>query len=221
MPDSHARKDKNAAVHRDTTRWLIEQHGATFAADAGITLQDKPAPLWQLLVLSLLLSTRIRSDIAVATARELWSEGWRTPQHLRESTWQQRVRTLGRGGYTRYDESIATRLDQAATLLLDRWDGDLRRLRDEADGDPRRIAEAVQEFRGIGPAGAAIFLREVQAVWPQVRPSVDDLVLKGAKEAGLPTDPATLATLVDGRDLASLAAALVRVARNPDLLTDR
>lgn len=208
------------STHQDIARRLLEQHGSTFASEAGITLRDKPAPLWQLLVLSLLLSTRISSTIAVSSARELFAAGWRTPARLRESTWQQRVDALGRGGYRRYDESTATRLDQAAALLQDRWNGDLRRLRDEADGDPQRIAAALQEFAGIGPAGAAIFLREVQAVWPGTRPFADDLVLEGAARAGLPGDPAELARLVDGDELAGLAAALVRVARDPDLLDE-
>ena len=56
---------------RDLAHRLLTAPGRTFAADAEITLRDKPAPLWQLLVLSLLLSTRISSDIAVATAREI------------------------------------------------------------------------------------------------------------------------------------------------------
>lgn len=202
----------------DLARRLLERHGTTFASDAGITLRDKPSPLWQLLVLSQLLSTRISSDIAVATARELWQAGWRTPEHLRESTWQQRVDALGRGGYRRYDESTATRLDENAGLLLDRWHGDLRELRDESEGDVGRISKGLQEFIGIGPTGANIFLREVQAVWSGVRPFADDLVLEGARRAGLPDDPDKLAGLVGGDDLAGLAAALVRVARDPGLL---
>lgn len=208
------------STQRDLARQLVNAHGRTFAADAAITLRDKPAPLWQLLVLSLLLSTRISSDVAVATARELFSSGWRTPQRLRESTWHQRVDALGRGGYRRYDESTATRLDEAAALLIERWKGDLRRLRDEADHDPSAISRLLQEFDGIGPTGASIFLREVQQVWPSVRPFADDLVLKGARVAGLPQDARDLAGLIDDGSLANLAAALVRVARDPDLLQE-
>lgn len=206
------------STHRDLARRLVDEHGRTFAAEAAITLRDKPAPLWQLLVLSLLLSTRISSDIAVGTARELFSTGWRTPQRLRESTWQQRVDALGRGGYRRYDESTATRLDEAAALLIDRWNGDLRRLRDEALADAARISKLLQEFTGIGPTGASIFLREAQQVWPEVRPFTDKLVHKGAKTAGLPEDTDELAELVAGNEFANLAAALVRVAQNPGLL---
>lgn len=125
---------------------------------------------------------------------------------------------LGRGGYRRYDESTATRLDDNAALLIDRWKGDLRRLRDAADGDPTRIARLLQEFEGIGPTGADIFLCEAQQVWPSVRPHADDLVRKGARTAGLPTEPVDLARLVGSDELANVAAALVRVARDPDLL---
>lgn len=197
---------------------LVDRFGTTFAKDAGVTLRDKPAPLWQLLVVAQLLSTRIRSDAALATARELWAAGWTTPDALLESTWRRRVTVLGRGGYKRYDESTATRLAENATALNERWKGDLRKLRDAANGDVDAIGEKLQEFTGIGPAGAAIFLREVQAVWPDVRPCADELVLKGARVAGLPADADALAALVAGDDLARLAAALVRVARQPSLV---
>jgi hypothetical protein len=39
---------------------LLDRHGRTYAAEAGIRLRDAPAPLFQLLCLSLLLSARIR-----------------------------------------------------------------------------------------------------------------------------------------------------------------
>ena len=208
------------STQRDRARRLVDKHGRTFAAEASITLRDKPAPLWQLLVLTLLLSTRISADIALATARELFSAGWRTPQRLRKSTWQQRVDALGRGGYRRYDESTATRLDDAAALLIDRWAGDLRRLRDEGEADSSRLSSLLQEFTGIGPTGAHVFLREVQAVWPQVRPHVDPQVRKGAEATELPEDAQALAGLVDDDEIAALAAALVRVARDPSLMDD-
>src|SRR5699024_8814627 len=114
----------------------------------------------------------------------------------------------------------ATRLDDAAALLIDRWSGDLRRVRDEGEADSSRLSSLLQEFTGIGQTGAHVFLREVQAVWPQVRPHVDPLVRKGAKAAELPEEAQTLAGLVDDDEIAALAAALVRVARAPSLMDD-
>jgi len=77
-----------------------------------------------------------------------------------------RVDALGRGGYRRYDERTATQLGDGAELLTERWSGDLRRMREEADGDIGRLRELLQEIPGLGPAGADIFLREAQRVWP-------------------------------------------------------
>ncbi len=205
-------------TQRDLAHRLLQQHGRTFAEDAGITLRDKPSPLWRLLVLSLLLSARIDSRIAIASAKELSRAGWRTPRRMRAATWQQRVEALGRGGYRRYDERTSTQLGEAAELVLDRWGGDLRRLHAEGGSEPARLADLLQEVKGIGPAGASIFLREVQAVWPDLRPYVDDLALQGARSAGLPDDSGRLADLVGPTDVPRLVAACVRVARDPKLL---
>lgn len=204
-------RDRVDKVDRvDRVRELLDEYGTTYAEEAGITLRDKPAPLYQLLVLTVLFSVRISADIAVAAARELFKAGWRTPQALLDSTWQQRVDALGRGHYKRYDESTATYLAEDAQLLVDRYHGDLRRMRDAAGGDPAGIRDRLTEFGRIGPVGAEIFCREAQAVWPRLRPSFDRKALDSARAAGLPGEPGALAGLVSGDELARLAAGLVR-----------
>jgi hypothetical protein len=105
---------------------LLDRYGRTYAEDASIRLADRPAPLYQLLVLATLLSARINAGVAVAAARELFQAGYRTPAATREASWQDRVDALGRGHYRRYDERTATMLGDAAQLCLDRWRGDLR-----------------------------------------------------------------------------------------------
>lgn len=200
-----------ARTHTSTVSRLLETFGTTYAAQARITMKDTPSPLYRLLVLSTLLSTRISADIAVAAAIELSSAGYRTPQRMREATWQDRVDALGRGHYRRYDESTATRLGEGARLLQEEYRGDLRRLRAAADGR-RDVLERLQTFPGIGPTGAAIFVREVQGIWPEVAPFLDRKALDGARRIGLPEDPQELDALVDPEDRPRLAAALVRVA---------
>jgi endonuclease III len=190
---------------------LLERYGRTYAEEAGIRLADKPAPLYQLLVLTKLLSTRISADIAVAGAKELFAAGYRTPDAMLAASWQDRVDALGRGHYKRYDESTATRLGDGAELLRQRWGGDLRKLHEEGGDDAGRLAALLTEFPGIGPAGASIFLREVQGVWPGLMPYLDGKVLDGARAVGLPADPGAIAGLADD-NLVRLAAALVRVS---------
>ncbi|RRO15165.1 endonuclease [Saccharopolyspora rhizosphaerae] len=193
---------------QDKVRTLLDEAGTSYASEAGIKLADKPSPLYRLVVLSVLLSTRIKADIAVHAAREL--APWNSPQKMFDATWQQRVDALGGAGYRRYDESTATALGQGAELLIDRYHGDLRRLRAKADGDPEEVRTLLVELPRLGPVGADIFCREAQLVWPELRPSFDSKALSGAKKLGLPTDPDELAGLVEGHDLARLAAALVR-----------
>jgi endonuclease III len=191
---------------------LLRDHGQTFAEQAGIRLADKPSPLYQLLVLATLLSARISADVAVAAARELFAAGYRTPRAMAAASWQQRVDALGRGHYRRYDERTATMLGDGATLLTERWRGDLRRLRAEGGSDTTALAELLTAFPGIGPTGADIFLREVQGVWTDIAPYLDDRVLRGAAALGLPRQPGRLAALVPADRLPNLTAALVRVA---------
>ncbi|GAA1479153.1 hypothetical protein GCM10009623_35990 [Nocardioides aestuarii] len=198
--------------HRDLVASVLGEHGGTYAEQAGIRLADKPSPLFQLLVLSTLASTRIAADIAAATAAELWDFGWRTPERMLASTWQERVDALGRGGYRRYDESTATSLADTCELLLDRHRGDLRRIRPTGqEGEVDALLDALQGFPRLGPVGAAIFCREVQVVWPEVRPFFDDKAIGGARAVGLPDDPATLGALVAPTKVGELAAALTRV----------
>ncbi|MGH4026340.1 MAG: endonuclease [Pseudonocardiaceae bacterium] len=200
--------------HETVVEELLGRFGRTSAEQAGIRLADKPSPLYQLLVLATLLSARISAAIAVRAAEELFAAGYRTPQRMRQATWQNRVDALGRGGYRRYDERTATMLGDAAELLLDRWHGDLRTLRDEAGRKPARIRELLTEFPGLGPVGADIFLREVQGVWRDVAPYLDRRVIQGAEKLGLPSSAGELSGLAGSpHELARLTSVLVQVSR--------
>lgn len=201
-------------------RELVHAHGQTYAEEAGIRLKDTPQPLYRLLVLAHLLSARISASIAVAAARALSEAGLRDPRRMAGATWQQRVDALGRGGYRRYDERTATQLGEAAELLTERWGGDLRRLRDEADGDVSELRRLLQELPGMGPTGADIFLREAQLVWPETGPLLDRKALRGAERLDLPGDRDRLLALAGKTEPAVLAAALVRAAVDKEVAGD-
>ncbi|MGW7278242.1 endonuclease [Streptomyces sp. NPDC054844] len=205
---------------RRVVRELVDAHGQTYAEEAGIRLKDTPQPLYRLLVLAHLLSARISGSIAVATARALHEAGLRDPRRMAAADWQERVDALGRGGYRRYDERTSTQLGDAAELLIERWGGDLRRLRKEADGDVPEVRRLLQEFPGVGPTGADIFLREAQRVWPEAAPHLDRKALQGAQRLGLPDDPGRLLDLAGTTEPAVLAAALVRASLDKEVARD-
>jgi len=197
---------------------VLAEAGTTYCEQAGFTLKDSPAALYQLVVLAMLLAKPISPDLAVAAAGELRRAGATTPAGMVRMTWQQRVDALGRGHYRRYDESTATTLGKAAAVIRDEYRADLRHLRHAAQGDSRRAAELLTDVPGIGPAGADIVLREAQRVWPWARPYVDDRTVSGARRLGFAHSREAVARLLTrSGDEAALAAALVRVTVDDDL----
>ncbi|GAA4802810.1 endonuclease [Actinomycetospora chlora] len=198
---------------------LLDEAGRTFADEAGITLSDEPAPLYRLLVLSVLLSRRVQAQLGVRACRELIDAGLGTPERMRDASWQDRIDVLARARY-RSTEQTSTALGEGAQLVLDEWGGDLRRMREAAGGDAGTLQGYLTQVPRLGPVGADIFTREVQAVWPEFRPHLDARALAGAKALGLSQDPAELADQVDGDDLARLAAALVRADREEQVRED-
>jgi endonuclease III len=195
---------------------LDRRAGQTYADEAGIRLHDTPVPLFELLVLSMLLSARISAEIAVGATRELFDAGLRNPKAVIDADRSTIIEALGRGHYARYDESTATRLTEGSHLLIDTYDGDLRKLASACHGDVTTARELLQDFKGIGPVGADIFLREVQDVWPWVAPFYDSKSLGAAKDLGLPEDPGKLAELAPTSH-AKFAAALIRASLDKEL----
>ena len=85
------------------------------------------------------MSARIGAGQAVKAAHALTEAGWTTADNLAATSWRERVRVLNRHGYARYDERTTSMLgDACELLLLDRYRGDLRRLRTEAGQDRTR-----------------------------------------------------------------------------------
>jgi endonuclease III len=203
---------------QDITKELLRRAGTTYAEDAGITLKDTPKPLFQLLVLCMLASKPIDAKLAVRAARELFAAGLRTPDSVLDANRQTMIDAFGRASYARYDESSATRMTEMATAVRDNYDGDLRNLAAASGEDTAKASRLLQGFNGIGETGAAIFLREVQAVWPWVRPYFDDRARGAARALGLPTDADALGALAP-RNTAALAAALVRASLDEELRT--
>jgi hypothetical protein len=130
---------------------------------------------------------------------------------MASASWEDRTRILNRAGYARYDESTSRMLGDSSRMLLDRYQGDLRKLREAAGHDPREERRLIEEFKGIGEVGADIFMREVQCVWHEIYPFADQRGLSAAGKLGLGDSAEVLARLVDVADFPRLIAALVRV----------
>ena len=135
------------------------------ARDLGIDLgtgSGKAAFKW--LIACQLFGERISQEIAAKTFRELDQAGYTTPKKLANADWQSVVDALGRGGYRRYDESTARELISIGKRLMKDYDGSMKKWRRGAES-PAALSKKVQEFQGVGPKAAEIFLRELKGVW--------------------------------------------------------
>jgi len=193
---------------RRMVRVLLQRSGTTYAQEIGIRLQNKPAPLFQLLFSALLLSARIPSGNAVQAARALIDAGLTTAEKMARASWQDRVDVITWHGYKRYDERTSTMLGDTSERLIAKYDGDLRKLRDEAQRNVKHEHRLLQQFSGIGAVGADIFLREAQLAWNEVYPYADGRVIQAARRLKLGSNPETLSRLVPHK--ARFVAALIR-----------
>ena len=197
---------------------LLEEHGRTYAEQLGIDLQGgTPSPLFRWLCAALLMSARIGAATAVDAARALADQGWTTAAKMAEATWEQRTRTLNRAGYARYDESTSRMLGDTAEMLQEKYQGDLRKLRDAAERDPERERALLKECKGIGEVGIDIFMREAQITWPELYPFADKKALEAAAKLGLDEDPHALADRVPRKEFPRLLTALVRASLQGEL----
>ena len=197
---------------------LLERHGRTYAAEVGIDVgKGTPSVLYRWLCAATLLSARISAGAAMAAAKALAQQGWTTAEKMAAATWEERTRTLNRAGYARYDESTSRMLGDTASMLLEKYGGDLRKLRAAAEHAPERERALLKECKGMGEVGADIFCREAQIAWDELYPFADRRALEAARRLGLEDDPAQLAKRVPREDFPRLVAALVRAGLAKDL----
>jgi len=119
----------------DIAAAVLQLYPRTFSEELGVRSLDTPSGSFRLLVMALLMSARIRASIALDAARALFRRRWTTAPRMAEASWEERARVLNESGYARYDERTSTALGDTAQLLIDRYGGDLRRLRADRGGD--------------------------------------------------------------------------------------
>jgi hypothetical protein len=202
---------------------LLERHGRTYGEELGIRVESNtPSVLFQWLVAAILFSARIGAGQAVKATKAIKEKGWTTPRKMAASTWRERTDTLNRAGYARYDESTSRMLGDTTALLMERYRGDLRRLRDEAGHDPAKERRLLKEFKGIGDVGVDIFFREAQSAWDELFPFADKKAMAAARRLGLGKDANALSSLVSRAEYPRLVGALVRtdLAKDDDAVRE-
>jgi hypothetical protein len=195
----------------DLAAAVLQLYPRTFSEELGVRSLDTPSGSFRLLVMALLMSARIRASTALDAARALFRRRWTTAPRMAEASWEERARVLNESGYARYDERTSSALGDTAELLIDRYGGDLRRLRRAAERDPTVERRLLKQCKGIGEVGVDIFFREAQRTWDELYPFADRRVREAARRLRLGDDAEGLARLVSGDDFVRLVNGLVRV----------
>jgi endonuclease III len=138
------------------------------SAELGIHLDaGRETELFKWFLACLLFGKPIQQEVARRTYREFAAAGLLTPDAILQAGWERLVEVLDRGHYVRYDFSTASKLLEICQALKARY-GNLTALlkqsRNHADLNRR-----LQEFRGIGPVTARIFLRDLRPLLAKFR----------------------------------------------------
>jgi hypothetical protein len=188
--------------------------GRGFAEEYGFGVTNNPARLFQLLYLSILLRRPGNFRRAVGTAQALRDQGWDSPARMTRSLHEARAIVLGEGGRRAEADELAGVLGDLARVVVERYRGDLRRLRAVAGYDPAMERRLLKELPGVDDEVIDVFLREVQALWREVAPVADRRALTAARKLGLGRSAADLAALAgsgESERLAWLVGTLARI----------
>lgn len=187
--------------------------GRGFAEQYGFRVTNNPASLFQVLCLAVLLARRGDFRRAVDGARALRDAGWDSAARLARSLHADRVRVLRDGGQRGDVDALADTLGDLARTVVDRYRGDVRRLRAAARHEPAAERALLADLPGVDAEVVDLFLREVQALWREVAPVADRRALVAARRLGLGRSADDLAGLAGGESerLAWLVGALARV----------
>ncbi|MEV6691915.1 hypothetical protein AB0M35_10665 [Micromonospora sp. NPDC051196] len=201
-------EDKKRLVRR------LAGSGRGFAEQYGFRVTNNPSSLFQLLCLAILLARRGDYRRALDSAHALPDAGWDSAARLARALHGERVRVLRDSGQRGDVDALADLLGDLARTVVERYRGDLRRLRSGAGYDPVRERELLTALPGVDGQVADLFLREVQALWGEVAPVADRRALAAARRLGLGRSAEDLAGLAGGGEserLAWLVGALARI----------
>ncbi|MDR7482307.1 MAG: DNA methylase [Armatimonadota bacterium] len=135
------------------------------ATDLGIDLASRrEEERFKWFLACLLFGKPIQQTVARRAYEEFVREGLTSPEAILAAGWDRLVAALDRGHYVRYDFSTATKLLEVCAALEAQY-GSVTGLLAQATSE-RDLARRLQQFKGVGPVTARIFLRGLRGTWP-------------------------------------------------------
>jgi hypothetical protein len=160
---------------------LLEHYGELYSEELGIDVRKEP---FKWFLASMLFGARISTSIAKKTYNAYKAEGLTSPEKIAASNEVTLIGIHGRGGYARYDGITAEYVIGVAKKLLEDYNGEIEKL-DKISENPDDLERRLQEFRGVGPVTAKIFLRELRDIWENADPQPTSIEISAAKNLGI------------------------------------
>ena len=214
-----ARASQEVTERARLARAVVATLGGRYSSGLGIDVDRGDAEVERWFLAATLFGTRIPATVAERTFGVLDGAGLHRVSQARHIPWEDLVALLDEGGYARYDFRTATRLQDLAEIIGERYDGQVTVISRRFPGY-RGLRQALDALPGWGPVTIQLFLRELRGVWPGAQPPLDQRTTAAAHHLGLSAAgpggrglPA-LAQLAarSGLDLRDLESALVRLA---------
>lgn len=176
----------------EDVRALVESRGQKYSEILGIDISEgKEDEVFKWFLASLLFGAPITESSVVKTYRCFQKHGVLTPKQILKTGWDDLVKILDEGGYTRYDFKTADRLLEVARNLTEKCSGSLCLIHSESSGAHDFENRLKNLGKGVGNVTVSIFLRELRAVWEKAEPNPTALVVLAAQELGIVKNDAT------------------------------
>ncbi len=213
-------------MKHEAVKALVESLGQRYSEELGISLlsgEDKEIFKWFLA--SILFGTPIRESSVIKTYKCFEKYNVLTPERILETGWDELVRILDEGGYTRYDFKTADKLLAVMRNLLENYEGSLTLL-DERASDSRDLEKRLKDLgKGIGDVTVNIFLRELRGILEKANPNPTNLAIVAAKNLGIIEEESGEAALAElekfwrhnriaGKSFVNFETALLRLGKD-------
>jgi hypothetical protein len=173
-------------MRKEQLKALVENYGRKYSEILGIDLSDaKEEEIFKWFLASILFGAPITENSVIKTFKCFQNYNILTPNKILQTGWDGLVKILDEGSYTRYDFKTADKLLEVMQNLMERYDGSLTILYNEAS-DGQDLEKRLKELgKGIGNVTVSIFLRELRDVWDKADPEPTSLVVMAAEKLGI------------------------------------
>ena len=183
---------------------FVKIYGKRYSHQLAIDVRKEP---FKWLLASILFAAPIRESTATKTYRVFEKYGYTTPSKILEAGWDEIVRCLDEGGYTRYDFKTADKILEVCRNLAKEG---LQEIYEKAK-DGKDLENKLKNLaKGIGDATISIFLREMD-VWEKATHPISKYAEMAAKNLGLWKNGLRK---VEGVDEVELEIALMKLGRD-------